>query len=499
MSKPSVNIVWFKRDLRTRDHAALAAARRAGLPVLAVYVFEPSLLALPEYNVRHGRFIRQCLDDLAQHQPLLVFYDEMLSVLEKIRRHFDVKILFSHQETGQLATFKRDKAVGRWCKQHGVGWQEFEQDGVHRARRDRIGWNKAVLRHLEASPENSAPMPLADVSATGWCTWPGDVADGATLPSGILADILTDHPDFQPGGEHNAWRYLHSFGLERAQHYSRHISRPLESRRSCSRLSPYLAWGCLSARQVWQWTGAQARFKHPISNFRSRIFWRSHFIQKFESDHTIEWRDVNRGFEGALQRGNDPALFEAWSEGRTGFPMVDACMRCLKATGYVNFRMRAMLVTFWCFTLNQDWRPGARLLAQWFLDFEPGIHYAQWQMQAGTSGYHTLRIYNPTTQCEKHDPTGAFVHQWVPELQHVPPPLVYEPWTMSAMEQTFYQCRIGADYPAPVVDFDTATRQAKDAYWAVRQSPAVVNELPELFRRFCVPKDAAKYKRENQL
>ncbi len=492
MSKLHVNIIWFKRDLRLRDHAPLAAAAQTGVPTLCLYVFEPSLLALPETDVRHTRFIRQCLDDLAQNQPLLVFYGETVDVFEKIRVHFDIQTVFSHQETGLFATFERDRAVARWCREHGVAWLEYEQDGVHRARRHRIGWKEAVEKHLEAPPIASGPVPFPHhLLPSGWRVWPEGTADGRALPP----EIIHNHPDFQPGGESYAWRYLHSFGAERAQNYSRHLSKPLESRRSCSRLSPYLAWGCLSARQVWQWTAAQGKFKQPMANFRSRVFWRSHFMQKFESGYRMEWEDVNPGF-AALSRGNDPDYFEAWSEGRTGFPMVDACMRCLKATGYVNFRMRAMLVTFWCFTLNQDWRPGARLLARWFLDFEPGIHYSQWQMQAGTCGYHTLRIYNPVTQSEKHDPAGAFVHQWVPELRHVPAPLVYEPWKMSAMEQTFYQCRIGVDYPAPLVDFDTATRRAKDAYWAVRQSEAVQRALPALYRRYCMPSDAARYSRQ---
>jgi deoxyribodipyrimidine photo-lyase len=204
-----------------------------------------------------------------------------------------------------------------------------------------------------------------------------------------------------------------------------------------------------------------------------------------ESDYEMEWLDTNRAFRD-LPRGQDERLFTAWSEGLTGYPMVDASMRCLQATGYVNFRMRAMLVTFWSFTLWQDWRTGARHLARLFLDFEPGIHYPQWQMQSGTTGYGTLRIYNPTVQCERHDPAGDFIRRWIPELKNVPPPLLFEPWKMTALDQKWYSCTIGMDYPAPVVEFESATRTAKDRYWAFRQSPAVQEALPGIWGRLCV-------------
>ncbi|MFN4079272.1 MAG: FAD-binding domain-containing protein [Saprospiraceae bacterium] len=486
---PTVNILWFKRDLRLDDHPPLAAAIDSGLPLFLCYAFEPDIYALEEHDERHWRFALQSLREMEERLAafgarLYILHANMLEALERLSVHYRICTIYAHQETGMERTFARDKAIKDFCRKKGVAWREWDQDGVRRGAQTREGWKtryEAMLETPLAQPDlrRLRALTLPDALARALCARP--------LPASWLAPA----PDFQPGGETYARRYLDDFLYKRSAHYTRHISKPEESRRSCSRLSPYLAYGCLSTRQVWQASGraiASGIHAAALRNFQSRLWWRGHFIQKLESDHRMERLDVNRAF-ASLPRGQDERLFDAWRAGLTGFPMVDACMRCLARTGYVNFRMRAMLATFWSFTLWQDWRMGARYLAQVFLDFEPGIHYSQWQMQSGTNGYGTLRIYNPMTQSERHDPEGVFVRRWVPELQAVPAPLIYRPWAMSPLEQTWYGCVIGRDYPAPIVNFEEATRQNKDRYWSFRNSEAVQSLLPGVFRRLCQSKD----------
>ncbi|MEM9984726.1 MAG: FAD-binding domain-containing protein, partial [Bacteroidota bacterium] len=302
-------------------------------------------------------------------------------------------------------------------------------------------------------------------------------------------------PRFQPGGESKARRYFASFLEERAENYTRYLSKPHLSRVGCSRLSPYIAYGNLSVREIYQRSQRHRDLKPfgtEFDRFRDRLWWRSHYIQKLESEPQLEFEPLNPGFK-ALSRPRDERMIRAFAEGKTGFPMIDASIRCLQANGYLNFRMRAMLATFGTFVLRQPFRPIAESLARLFLDYEPGIHFSQIQMQAGLTGYHPLRIFSPIQQGPKHDPEGVFVKTYLPELAEVPTPLIFTPWDMSEMEQQFYCCQLGRDYPAPILDYDLAVKASKSTYWTLRQSQAVQSALPALWRRHCLPENIREY------
>ncbi|MFC5284572.1 FAD-binding domain-containing protein [Pedobacter alpinus] len=354
--REKINLVWFKRDLRFTDHEALQTAHKSGLPILLIYCFEPSIMSSPDSDVRHWRFVYQSLTDMQNklksiHNEIYIFHKEVEIILKAIQTQYQIQHIFSHQETGNKTTFDRDKWVQNFCNNEGIIWKQYQQFGVIRGLKSRKNWEQSWENKMCEFPkfveeEHWNIIKLAD-------DFYGDLK-GGDLP----IEITTQNKNFQPGGETFAWRYLESFIKERHINYSSHISKPALSRKSCSRLSPYLAYGNISMRMVYRYTRQHykvSNHKRDLANFISRLHWHCHFIQKFENECRMEFENINKGFDELIKPKN-LVYIKAWEQGNTGFPLVDACMRCLVATGYINFRMRAMVVSFFTFNLWQNWQ-----------------------------------------------------------------------------------------------------------------------------------------------
>jgi deoxyribodipyrimidine photo-lyase len=499
----TMHVVWFKRDLRVWDHRPLCAAVEAGQadgrPVLPLYMAEPGLWAQDDASARQWAFITEALDELRGAlgelgQPLIIRVGEAEDVLGRLHHQHGISALWSHQETGNGWTYDRDVAVATVCRQANIPWREFRQTGAIRRLKSRnrwaSQWDAFMAETLLAPPEALRPIPDID---------PGPVPDATDL--GLSPDPC---PGRQKGGRIQAHEDLASFFEGRGRTYQRAMSSPLTGFDACSRMSAHLAWGTISMREVAQ-TAYHLRDRFldrevsdrpiptkAIDAFTARLHWHCHFIQKLETEPQLEFRTLHPYYDDARSDGNDPARLAAWRKGETGFPMVDACMRALDATGWMNFRMRAMLMAFASYHLWLDWRQTAPVLAALFTDYEPGIHWSQSQMQSGTTGINTPRIYNPVKQGRDQDPGGVFIRRWLPELANVPDAFIHEPWTMDPMLQIETGCRIGSDYPDRIVDHQIAARQAKAKISEIRRRPGYWEIAQDIVERHASRKRPAR-------
>jgi len=444
---------------------------------------------MPEMDRSHFDFIVHSLQELSRKLDeiggrLAVRIGELPDVFIDIARAFDIVRLYSHEETGNGFTYDRDRRVSKWTRECGIIWMQYPQNGVLRPLKSRNGWAERWQKRM-ATP--IAPTPSRIVIPTDF--------DWGRMPTGEELGLApTRKTNLQVGGESKANETLDSFLTVRGFNYRKGMSSPVTAPENCSRLSPYLAWGCLSVKSVHQQLVTRqreiredsigtidSRWLSSLQSFSSRLAWHCHFMQKLEDEPQLEFQNISRVYDGLRENDFNQERFEAWKAGKTGYPMIDACMRALNESSWINFRMRAMLMSFASNHLWLHWRPTAIYLAKHFLDFEPGIHFPQSQMQSGTTGINTIRIYSPAKQVLDHDPTGAFIRRYVPELAHVPNAHLPEPHRMPMDVQSQVGCIVGRDYPFPIVEHRKAYKSAQEKIFAIRQTVSAVDESKRVF------------------
>lgn len=493
----AVSLVWFKRDLRVSDNQALLEAVKSQLPVICLFNIEPQRLHRSDVDSIHIEWELDCLRELKSSLELiggkLLFnFGSIVDELTKINQQYQIKNIYCNEETGLTWSWNIDKSVAKWCIDNDVEFIEYPSNGVVRRLDTRDNWKKErdlrVNQDLIKTPEKIlSPIGLES----------DEIPPIEQL--GLTSRELQQRPD---PGEKAALTMLFSFLDQRGRTYRKDMSSPITGQNACSRLSPYLSSGCISIRQIFYHTRRkQKRVKQnprsaenrgwtsSLSSFQSRLAWHCHFIQRLELEPTMDEIALNPELNQQLQREYNEERFVAWSEGNTGWPFFDACMRYLSATGWINFRMRAMLQSVASYTLWLPWQVTGNHLARLFLDYEPGIHWSQVHMQSGVTGINSVRAYSVRKQSEDQDPQGDFIRKWVKELKQVPTEFIHEPWLMSTEQQKQYKCVIGVDYPKPIVDEKSARKEGVSKSYSakgnakVRQRSKLVYDLHGSRRR----------------
>ncbi len=473
-------IWWARRDLRLHDNDALKAALAHGGPVVPVFVLDPALLAAADLSEKRVAFLfgglRALAADLRQRgSRLIVRRGEPLAELTRLVAETGAEAIYAEADSWPYGR-RRDAAVAEALPLRLTpGVTVFPADAVRKA----DGGPYTVFTPFSRA-WRALPLPAA---AQLWAPperLPALPDDLISLP--ILAEPALPPAVPFPPGEAEALRRLRAFTLAQTRQVSENLSglaaihRYSDDRNrmdldGTSQLSPYLRFGMVSARRAAV-AALHALEKAPDAAARkgaetwlNELIWREfymailhHFPFVLETAFREELRDI--------PWRNDEAEFAAWCKGRTGYPVVDAAMRQLVTTGWMHNRARMIVASFLVKDLRIDWRWGERFFMQHLVDGDPAANNGGWQWTAGvgTDAAPYFRVFNPSLQGAKFDPEGAYVRQWVPELARLPLKYLHEPWTMPLSEQIKAGCRIGQDYPAPIVDHALARERTLTAY-----------------------------------
>jgi len=475
----NVAIVWFRRGIRVRDNHALTEAVRAARTVVPVFILDPTILTHPTTAPVRVRFLFESLSALdtelqAIGGRLIIRHGKPVEELERLRHETGATSLFFGREYEPYGR-ERDKSVTEAMTKCGVSVTETDD---HLLTEPGEVMSKTGTAYTVFTPykrvwfERAMDAPLP---APTRVQLPEGLSSEAipTLPAsvGVSESYGGDAPEVRVrGGEKEGANWLQKFLDACLGGYG--TERDFPSHEGTSRLSAYLRMGVLSPRQVFDAVRARrdelpAKTADGANTFLTELAWRDFYYQiLFHFPHV-----QNGAFKpayDAIRWQNDDRLFDAWREGRTGYPIVDAAQRQMNAQGWMHNRARMVTASFLCKDLLCDWRTGERVFMQRLVDGDQASNNGGWQWAAGTGtdAQPFFRIFNPTLQGEKFDADGAYVKRWCPELARIPAKYVHKPWDLTEREQDAVGCVLGRDYPRPIVDHKTQREKALAIYRA---------------------------------
>lgn len=458
MSRDPAALVWFRRDLRDFDHAALSQALQAYRRVYCTFVFDTEILdALPSREDRRVAFIHASLTELdaALRQRgggLIIRHGRASEEIPRLASTLKVVAVYANHDY-EPAAIARDAKVASALKGSGILWHSHKDQVVFERREvlTQTGKPYGVF-----TPYRKAWLAALNPRALG--TWPVDSfaghlappTDTATAPS--LEDIGFRSTDLRLAGGMAAGHKLFEEFRTRIQEYR--VARDFPAVKGVSYLSTHLRCGTVSIRELVQY--AQQCEGEGAATWLSELIWREFYQQILFNHPHVVGHAFKPEFDAIVWESGKQADadFVAWQAGQTGYPLVDAAMRQLLQSGYMHNRLRMLVASFLTKDLGIDWRRGEQHFADLLLDFDLAANNGGWQWAASTGcdAQPWFRIFNPVTQSEKFDPQGRFIRRYVPELAKVPDKFIHAPWKLRPADQAAIGCIIGKDYPAPIVD-----------------------------------------------
>ncbi|MFT9063769.1 MAG: deoxyribodipyrimidine photo-lyase [Acetobacter persici] len=481
---PAPVLVLFRDDFRLSDNPALHAACASGQPVLCAFVQDDACMPQGVIGWWLGQAAAALADALSQQGGALVTpHGETLPVVLDLAKAAGVSDVFWNRRYDPVGK-ERDTALKAALTERGVTVHSLSARLLHEPWTVRTGagqpyriftaWWRAA-REL-GEPGRPLPAPQEIRFAPVPRGFKKDLAPSALLTP-ALPDDATQAAQYWPCSEEQARTILEDFLDDTLAHYDTDRDRP--DREGTSGLSPYLRAGLISARQIWQAARqAEARSGDHLNTekFLSELGWRDFGWMQLFYEPDMPTRNLRSEFD-QMPWENDPEAFTAWTQGRTGYPLVDAGMRELRATGTMHNRVRMVVASFLTKHLLTDWRKGERWFYERLVDADPALNAMNWQWCAGTGidASPWFRIFNPVGQSEKFDPSGAYIRTWVPELAGLPDKLIHTPWKVDAALSRSLRFVPGKTYPHPIVDLKQARAIALERYRTLKQDDQTQN------------------------
>ena len=445
-----VDIIILHKNLRLEDNSALFYGS-LNQNYKIIYVYDSHYWSVDGRSPRQFSFLLDCLKEVQSNlkelnSSLEIFegsYQDLSDFIEinypqsKIHLNHSTDTSYYRNQISKFKdTFKGSTRL-KVYEDFGIQTEHFNRDKWS------FDWNKQMRKRLHDLPKRN----LFDQSK-----------DLMQFDCFLDRSKKNIQKGFQQGGTKAANRLLTSFFETRSEGYSKKMSSPHEAEESCSMLSPHIAFGSISIREIYQKLEAhypQSNFKKDLYSFRKRLYWHCHFIQKLETEPAIEFNSMHSMCDD-LRPLENKEFIDRWINGETGFPFMDACMLYLREKGWINFRMRAMIMSFASYNLWQPWQSTSPLLGELFVDYEPGIHIPQVQMQSGVTGINLPRIYSVNKQSSDQDPEAKWIKQIIPTLNDIDP-------------KKIHSADLHTTYISPVVDLKESSKYARDTIWSIRK------------------------------